>query len=314
MMGADDSVAGDTEIGWGVGAVAARLGIAASTLRTWERRYGVGPTRRTIGGHRRYTQADIDRVRLTQQLIARGAPPSDAAQLAHSLAATALAAALDPEDDVDGRGSMSAASVVDEVIRSAHVVDAPRIGRMVGESLRTHGAIAAWTSIIAPALVRVGDEWATGTLGIEAEHLTSNAIVGELRAYTRALPRVEGRHATLILASAEEDQHALPVFALESALAEAGLPSHVLGSRCPAPALVSMVERVSPRVVFLWASMPRSDDERIWSVLAEIADYTALILGGPGWPDGVEQRLGEREAVVPPDLRSAVDRILDLVG
>ncbi|WP_297781623.1 MerR family transcriptional regulator, partial [Aeromicrobium sp.] len=85
------------ELAWGVGTVAARLGISPSTLRTWERRYGVGPSLRTAGGHRRYTESDIDRVSLTQRLIERGAPPSDATRVAHALGTRDLAAALEAE-------------------------------------------------------------------------------------------------------------------------------------------------------------------------------------------------------------------------
>ena len=38
-----------SDVTWGVGAVSSRLSITASTLRTWERRYGVGPSFRTEG-------------------------------------------------------------------------------------------------------------------------------------------------------------------------------------------------------------------------------------------------------------------------
>ena len=40
----------DLDVGLGVAAVARRLGVAPATLRTWDRRYGVGPTR-ARGGH-----------------------------------------------------------------------------------------------------------------------------------------------------------------------------------------------------------------------------------------------------------------------
>src|SRR4051794_29387468 len=42
-----------------VTAAARRLGLAASTLRSWERRYGLGPSLRTLGGHRRYSAGDL---------------------------------------------------------------------------------------------------------------------------------------------------------------------------------------------------------------------------------------------------------------
>lgn len=37
-----------------VAAVARRLGVAPATLRTWDRRYGLGPTGHTVGRHRKY--------------------------------------------------------------------------------------------------------------------------------------------------------------------------------------------------------------------------------------------------------------------
>ena len=64
-----------------VGKVSELLGIPAVTLRTWEARYGLGPSGRTSGSHRRYTSADIKRLRRVQQLIARGVSAGDAARL-----------------------------------------------------------------------------------------------------------------------------------------------------------------------------------------------------------------------------------------
>src|SRR6202050_5895786 len=47
--------------GYGIGALARRLGVAPATLRDWERRYGIGPGGRSPGGHRRYRPADTPR-------------------------------------------------------------------------------------------------------------------------------------------------------------------------------------------------------------------------------------------------------------
>ena len=47
-----------------VAAVARRLGVAPATLRTWDRRYGLGPSGHTTGRHRRYAAADLARLEL----------------------------------------------------------------------------------------------------------------------------------------------------------------------------------------------------------------------------------------------------------
>ena len=45
-----------------VAAVARRLGVAPATLRTWDRRYGLGPSDHTVGRHRKYGPRDVARL------------------------------------------------------------------------------------------------------------------------------------------------------------------------------------------------------------------------------------------------------------
>ena len=65
-----------------VAAVARRLGVAPATLRTWDRRYGLGPTLRSAGAHRRYSRSDIARLEAMRRLVLDGVSPADAARLA----------------------------------------------------------------------------------------------------------------------------------------------------------------------------------------------------------------------------------------
>src|SRR5690606_35592128 len=65
-----------------VAAVANRLGVAASTLRTWDRRYGLGPSSHQAGSHRRYTPDDVARLETMRRLTLRGVAPADAARIA----------------------------------------------------------------------------------------------------------------------------------------------------------------------------------------------------------------------------------------
>ncbi|GAA1188181.1 MerR family transcriptional regulator [Pseudonocardia alaniniphila] len=67
-----------------VAAAARRLGVAPATLRTWDRRYGIGPTEHTPGRHRRYSTEDLARLELMQRALVRGVSPADAAAYAMS--------------------------------------------------------------------------------------------------------------------------------------------------------------------------------------------------------------------------------------
>jgi transposase-like protein len=65
-----------------VAAVARRLGVAPPTLRTWDRRYGLGPSAHTAGAHRRYSPADVARLMVMRRLTLEGVAPVDAAKIA----------------------------------------------------------------------------------------------------------------------------------------------------------------------------------------------------------------------------------------
>lgn len=83
--------------GLAVAAVAKRLGVAPATLRTWDRRYGLGPSGRTAGSHRRYTPDDVARLLVMRRLITEGYAPVDAAKQAKAAGAEELGAVADAE-------------------------------------------------------------------------------------------------------------------------------------------------------------------------------------------------------------------------
>lgn len=55
-----------------IGELARRTGVGEATLRAWERRYGVLQPTRSAGGHRLYTEGDVQAVLHVQQLVAEG--------------------------------------------------------------------------------------------------------------------------------------------------------------------------------------------------------------------------------------------------
>ena len=80
-----------------IGAVSKATGVAVSTLRSWESRYGMPVPARTSGGHRLYPQLAVTQVRDVQALIARGA----------STAAAAAAVLAQPPRGTQSRGDRS---------------------------------------------------------------------------------------------------------------------------------------------------------------------------------------------------------------
>jgi hypothetical protein len=80
-----------------VAVVARRLGIAPATLRTWDRRYGLGPTGHESGTRRRYSSQDLARLQHMRRLTLDGVAPAEAARLA-------LTAPLEPLEPHESDG------------------------------------------------------------------------------------------------------------------------------------------------------------------------------------------------------------------
>jgi DNA-binding transcriptional MerR regulator len=65
-----------------IGSVARLTGLSIHTLRAWERRHAVVTPQRTPGGDRRYSDADVTRLLLLKQLVARGHMIAEICELA----------------------------------------------------------------------------------------------------------------------------------------------------------------------------------------------------------------------------------------
>jgi len=92
---------GVQEAALGVVAVARRLGVATGTLRTWDRRYGLGPSEHLSGTRRRYTARDLARLGVMRRLMLEGVAAGDAARAAVDADVDTLLA-----DDPSGRAAI----------------------------------------------------------------------------------------------------------------------------------------------------------------------------------------------------------------
>ncbi|AGL13676.1 MerR family transcriptional regulator [Actinoplanes sp. N902-109] len=292
------------------GAVARRLGVAVTTLRTWHQRYGLGPSHHVPGQHRRYTSEDLDRLQVMRRLTAQGVPPAEAAAWARRAPMPTTPdqdepSAHTPADDdytsldtaASGRtggGSTirtgRAGPAARGAARAAMHLDAPTLRDILTTSLADRGVVATWEEILMPVLIGVGERYAATHRFIDVEHLISRTVTEVFGSVPRPpstqIPRV-------LLAAADEEQHTLPLEALAAALAEIGVPSRLLGPRLPTQALIDAVARTGPSAVVLWSQLPSSADPAQWERLLTSGHRPLLAAAaGPGWttaslPDGV---------------------------
>jgi hypothetical protein len=161
-------------------------------------------------------------------------------------------------------------------------LDEKRASETIRATLAQDGSVRTWEDLLVPVLSGLGTRFEyTGTC-VEAEHLLSVATIGAFSRRTADMPG-QVQHRAVLLASAEGEQHNLPLYALAAALAEQGIDSRVLGSDLPYFALAAAVRRTGPGVVFLWSQAPATGDPLALPDLSPRRPGARLILGGPGW-------------------------------
>jgi DNA-binding transcriptional MerR regulator len=276
------------------GAVARRLGVAVTTLRTWHQRYGLGPSRHAPGQHRRYTTEDMDRLEVMRRLTAQGVAPAEAAAWAKRMPVPLeTAAPTDPAWTTieetpttrDGGGHSipvgRAGATARGLARAAIRLDGPAQRDILEMTITRRGVLRAWDEVITPVLAGIGERYAATLKYIEVEHLLSRTITECLSAVPRP---PTGPHPRILLSAADEEQHTLPLEALAAALAEAGVPCRMLGARVPPDALAGAVQRTGPAVVVLWSQTAKTADPAQLEPLLTGPHRPFLVaVAGPGW-------------------------------
>ena len=170
--------------------------------------------------------------------------------------------------------------------RAALALDARSIDKMLVEAFAKHGVLWTWDALLLPVLEAIGDRWADTGNGVDVEHLMAESVLGSLRSVMLSAP--DPRNARpVLLASAPEELHTLPLHAVAAALAERGIDSRVLGARVPGPALAAAVRRGGASGVFLWAHRPEMANLAQVEAIPAMRPPVCVVVGGPGWQDHV---------------------------
>lgn len=288
-----------------VAAVARRLGVAPATLRTWDRRYGLGPSEHSSGEHRRYNGSDIARLTLMRKLVIAGVSPAEAAQRA-----LAFDGEVSPESLTNSITSDVAVreELVETLIRAARSYDRNFIEELLRSELSARGITNTWNEVLVPLLIMIGDEWADSGTGIETEHLVSE-IIKRLLQEANASVQNPVNARPVLLACIGEEMHSLALYALGAVLSERKIAIQFLGARTPIEAISAVVKRSAPPAIFLWAQLNKNGNHELLAELPSIRPAPRIVLGGPGWSRNVA-----KPAVLVEDLLEACEEISRAVG
>ena len=265
-----------------VGDVAARLGVAATTVRMWGERYGLTASERSAGGHRRFTAQDVSLLERFHRAVIAGESPMAAASVLKGRERL-------PASGGGPGGAVlavpGAGRLTRGLARSASRLDEMAVEDAVVYALRSEGTVAVWEDVVLPLLVAAGEHWQRTGLGIEIEHLLTQAISTAFVRHIAQLPEVP-RDRPVLLAGAPNEEHVLALHAVRAGLAEQSVPAHLLGPRTPMTALATASRRTRSPAILIWMSVKDEAAQGDLGLVSSTHRWLRLFLGGAGW-DGV---------------------------
>src|SRR6476659_8315920 len=144
-----------------IGVVAERTGLTPDVLRVWERRYQVVEPKRSPGGQRIYSDADIERLSLLHRATRGGHGISHVAPLSKAKLEDIV---RETESSVTGAPAVfipagEPDSLVDQAIALTDALDPSGLESLLRRSLSRYGLVTFIDSIAAPFLREVGEQW-----------------------------------------------------------------------------------------------------------------------------------------------------------
>ncbi|HEX5332469.1 MAG TPA: MerR family transcriptional regulator [Cellulomonas sp.] len=283
-----------------VAAVARRLGVAPATLRTWDRRYGLGPSAHAAGSHRRYTADDVDRLLVMRGLTIDGVAPSEAARLAresdahddryvhaqphggpHHGGATGAGAGAVRASGALARGrtqEVTPTLVIDAALRGDEATCRALLAPPADVPVETW-----WLELVEPVRAGLAARTVLARSGEEADTIVVAAVLAALRSRSTPLARthVAGRRVVLLLAAPEEPRP-LSLHVLAAALAVRGVDARVVAGPVEPHRTVEIAAMTRPAAIVLVTERPDADLAVIGALATAQPDVPQFVV----LPDG----------------------------
>ena len=136
--------------------------------------------------------------------------------------------------------------------------------------------------VIAPALRRIGDEWAAGRVSIAQEHRASAICERLLAAHAR---QPAGRpHGTAVVATPPGERHGLPALMAAACLREDRWLVHHLAADLPFEEVTRLADQVGASLVVLSSAMAQTarQAQQAVRVITATRPHLNVLAGRPG--------------------------------
>ena len=226
-------------------------GIAADTLRAWERRYGLPMPGRTPGGHRLYSQRDIEIIKWLMEKQRDGLSISRAVDLWNELTASGQ----DPLPAPGNQQDFPIASTNLDVVRAQWLdacmaFDERTADQVLNQALAAHPLETVCVEVMQRGLKEIGEMWYRNEINVQQEHFTSALVQRRLDAMIAAAPP-PNRTQTILIGCVTGEQHVFVPLLLTLLLRRRGFNVVYLGANVPALRFNEALQVVKPHLVTL---------------------------------------------------------------
>ena len=231
-------------------------GIAADTLRAWERRYGLPMPERTPGGHRLYSQFDIETVKWLMARQAEGLSISRAVDLwneqtasgsdplAGATSQTFALAQTTPDSNLEAlRGQW-----LDACLR----FDEPRAEQTLNQAFAMYPVEFVCTDVLQRGMAEIGAKWYENNASVQQEHFASALAMRRLDSLLSAAP-APTRERTVLIGCVADEWHTFTPLLLALLLRRRGWNVIYLGANVPNDRFAETAETVRADLVILVA-------------------------------------------------------------
>jgi methanogenic corrinoid protein MtbC1 len=250
-------------------------GVAAATLRAWERRYGLPRPRRTSAAYRLYDDRDVAAIRRMREMMDDGVSASEAARtIASEEQAPDPGASRDDEAD-------AFALAAGRIVAAAVAFDVDALEAEVARALAIGSAVDVFERALRPAMQEIGDKWHAGEITVAQEHVASQTVGSAVSQLLR-LVQPSGATKTALLACFAEEDHAIGLLGVGLRLASWGFRSVVIGPRTPPSAVSRAIDALAPDVVALSVTIEPSASRarELVDAYADACQTTPWLVGG----------------------------------
>lgn len=236
-------------------------GIKPDTLRAWERRYGLPKPKRTAGGHRLYSQKDIEIIQWLSARQNEGLSISRAVKLWHRLEKEGKDPLKEPSYRLASQKSLPTPQPNRQIdlsetrlawIQACLNFDESTAERILTQAFALYPTETVCIEVLQKGMSDIGERWYNDQATVQQEHFASALAMRRLNTLVSAAPAptLSGK---IIVACPPHEHHTFASLLLTLMLRHRGWEVLYLGADVPAERFGMTIETARPNLVVLTA-------------------------------------------------------------